>query len=214
MNQLIWFGPMVLILAYTLGSLPTGYILGKTLRGIDLRDHGSGSTGATNALRVMGKKAGLVVLIVDIAKGIIAVLVAQYLSRIILDMPQHSWIPWLSVLAGLSAVVGHSNPVWLSFRGGKSVATGLGILLALSWPVGLSAFGVFGICLSLSRIVSLSSISAAIAVSGLMIVLRQPLAYILFGLAAGGYVVWRHRSNIKRLMDGVEPRLGQSSPQK
>lgn len=214
MTHLFWFVPAVLALGYVLGSLPTGYLLGRFLRGIDLRDHGSGSTGATNALRVLGKKPGFFVLVIDILKGVAAVLLARYLGNGSLDASQLGWLPWIEVFAGLSAVVGHSNPIWLGFRGGKSVATGLGILFALSWPVGLATFGVFMLCLSVFRIVSLSSITGAIAVSGLMILSHQPLAYCLFALAAGGYVIWRHRSNIQRLLTGVEPRIGQPVPQK
>ncbi|MEM9771223.1 MAG: glycerol-3-phosphate 1-O-acyltransferase PlsY [Cyanobacteria bacterium P01_D01_bin.73] len=212
--HLFLFDSIVLALGYGLGSLPTGYLVGRSLRGIDLRDHGSGSTGATNALRVLGKKPGAFVLVVDILKGVGAVLLARYLGHSISGGEPLVWLPWLEVFAGLSAVVGHSNPIWLGFRGGKSVATGLGILFALSWPVGLATFGVFALCLSVSRIVSLSSISGAIAVSGLMILTGQPLAYCLFSLAAGGYVVWRHRSNIQRLIAGVEPRIGQAMVQK
>ncbi|MEM9244633.1 MAG: glycerol-3-phosphate 1-O-acyltransferase PlsY [Cyanobacteria bacterium P01_F01_bin.153] len=212
--HLFFFDLTVLALGYSLGSLPTGYLLGRVLRGIDLRDHGSGSTGATNALRVLGKKPGAFVLVVDILKGVGAVLLARYLGNNALDASQLGWLPWLEVFAGLSAVVGHSNPIWLGFRGGKSVATGLGILFALSWPVGLATFGVFALCLSLWRIVSLSSISGAIAVSALMVISGQPLAYCLFAIAAGGYVVWRHRSNIQRLIAGVEPRIGQAMVQK
>ena len=152
--NLFFFDLMVLALSYGLGSLPTGYLMGRFLRGIDLRDHGSGSTGATNALRVLGKKPGAFVLVVDVLKGVGAVLVARYLGNSVLDAAQLGWLPWLEVFAGLSAVVGHSNPIWLGFRGGKSVATGLGILVALSWAVGLATFGVFALCLSLSRIVS------------------------------------------------------------
>ena len=214
MTHLFLFGLTVLALGYGLGSLPTGYILGRVLRGIDLRDHGSGSTGATNALRVLGKKPGAFVLAVDVLKGVAAVIVARQLGHSSLEASQLAGLPWLEVFAGLSAVVGHSNPIWLGFRGGKSVATGLGILLALSFPVGLATFGVFGLCLAFSRIVSLSSISGAIAVSGLMILSHQPLAYCLFALAAGGYVIWRHRSNIQRLLAGVEPRIGQAMVQK
>ena len=150
----------------------------------------------------------------DILKGVAAVLLARYLGNENLDVSQLGWLPWITVFAGLSAVLGHSNPVWLGFRGGKSVATGLGILFALSWPVGLATFGVFLLCLSLSRIVSLSSICGAIAVSGLMLFTQQPLPYCLFAFAAGGYVIWRHRSNIQRLMAGVEPRIGQAMAQK
>lgn len=207
-------------IAYLLGSLPTGYLAGYLLQGIDIRTQGSGSTGATNVLRTLGKGPAIVVLLVDVLKGVAAISlipwftqlgVEQALGRFTPDlMPtQVLPLPWLVVGAGLAAILGHSRSIWLGFSGGKSVATGLGVLLALAWPVGLAALAVFGVSLTLSRIVSLSSILAAIAVPLWMVMTQQPLAYQLFGLAAGLYVIWRHRSNIDRLLAGVEPRIGQ-----
>jgi glycerol-3-phosphate acyltransferase PlsY len=119
------------------------------------------------------------------------------------------WFAWMVALAGLAAILGHSKSIWLGFTGGKSVATSLGVLLAMSWQVGLSTLLVFGVVLALSRIVSLSSIAGAVAVSVFMLVLHQPLPYQLFALAGGLYVILRHRSNIERLLAGIEPRLGQ-----
>lgn len=208
-------------IAYLLGSLPTGYLAGYLLQGIDIRTQGSGSTGATNVLRTLGKGPAIVVLLVDVLKGVAAIYlfpwftqpgVQQALGTIApnLTPTQVLPLPWLVVGAGLAALLGHSRSIWLGFSGGKSVATGLGVLLALAWPVGLAALGVFGLSLALSRIVSLSSILAAIAVPVLMVITQQPLAYQLFGLAAGLYVIWRHRSNIDRLLAGVEPRVGQA----
>lgn len=206
MWQLGLLGFGILLAAYAIGSLPSGYLAGRWLRGIDIREVGSGSTGATNVLRVLGKKPALAVLLADIAKGAIAVLLAGAIART--GAGSESLAAWSEVLAGLAAVVGHSKPLWLNFRGGKSVAASLGVLLALSWPVALGTIAVFAGVLALSRIVSLSSIAGAIAVSGLMVLTGEPLPYVLFGLAAGIYVIWRHRSNIQRLMEGVEPRLG------
>jgi len=206
--------------AYLLGSLPTGYLAGYLLRGIDIRTQGSGSTGATNVLRTLGKGPAIVVLLIDVLKGVAAIiLIPWFIQPAVqsffaflpgdLNPTQVLPLPWLVVGAGLAALLGHSRSLWLGFTGGKSVATGLGVLLALAWPVGLAALGVFGLSLAISRIVSLSSILAAIAVPVLMVGTHQPFAYQLFGLAAGIYVIWRHRSNIERLLAGVEPRLGQ-----
>ena len=138
----------LLLAAYLLGSIPTGYLLGKWLKGIDVRTQGSGSTGATNVLRTLGKGPGIAVLLVDVLKGAAAVGLIQltyqsnlpWLSLAPSD-PAH-WFSWMVVLSGLAAVLGHSKSVWLGFSGGKSVAAGLGILLALDWQVGLIAFGV------------------------------------------------------------------------
>ncbi len=207
---------VLLIAAYLLGSFPTGYLLGKTLQGIDIREHGSKSTGATNVLRTLGKGPGLATLVVDILKGAGAVALvrlayanATFLSQAPEATDTALWLSLLVIMAGLMAILGHSKSIWLNFTGGKSVATGLGVLLVMSWTVGLAALGIFALVVSLSRIVSLSSMSAAVALPILMFVAKQPLAYILFSIAAGVYVVWRHWANIQRLLAGTEPRLGQ-----
>jgi glycerol-3-phosphate acyltransferase PlsY len=208
----------ILLVAYLLGSIPTGYTAARILKGIDIREHGSGSTGATNVLRTLGKGPGLLVLIVDMLKGVLAIALVY---QVFIWFASHNIIPntinanlWLDsmvTLAGLAAVIGHSKSIWLGFSGGKSVATSLGVLLAMSWQVALSTVGVFGCVLALSRIVSLSSIAGAIAVPLLMLLFGQPLPYILFGIAGGLYVIWRHRSNIQRLLTRTEPRLGQKA---
>jgi acyl phosphate:glycerol-3-phosphate acyltransferase len=207
----------LLLAAYLLGSLPTGYLLGRSLKGIDIREHGSGSTGATNVLRVVGKGAGATVLAVDMLKGAAVIILTQLayqpssplMTWAPADVNPTQWFAWIAVLAGLAVVLGHSKSIWLKFSGGKSVATGLGLLLALNWQVGLLAFAIFGLVFALSRIVSLSSIVSAASISILMVFLHQPIAYILLGLVGGSYVVILHRTNIQRLWAGTEPRLGQ-----
>lgn len=197
----------LLLVAYLLGSFPTGFLAAKLLKGIDIRDEGSGSIGATNVLRTLGKGPAIVVLLVDALKGALAIALANWIYPFTNN--ESLPLPWLVTLAGLLAVIGHSLPVWLKFKGGKSVATSLGILLAMSWQVGLATVGVFAFVVAITRIVSIGSIAGAIAVSLFMILFKEPLPYLIFSLAAGVYVIWRHRSNIQRIIAGTEPKVGQ-----
>ena len=207
-----WIAGGLLLLAYLLGSLPTGYAIAKLVQGIDIREHGSGNTGATNVFRVVGKPAGIAVLIIDLLKGLSAVLIARFVMYQVSDsLIDLSLSTWVQTLAGLLAILGHSRSVWLNFTGGKSAATGLGVILALAWPVGLGTAVVFGLVFGLSRTVSLGSISAATAAPALMLLTRQPLPFIVLVLLGGIYVIIRHRSNISRLLAGTEPKLGSSS---
>ena len=194
-----------LMLGYLLGSLPSGFLAGKWCKGIDLRTIGSGSTGATNVLRNVGKGPALVVFLVDVTKGAAAVLIASALTQ---NNPLNDWI---QVLAGLTALAGHIWPVWLGFKGGKAVATGLGLFLGLAWPVGLACFGMFMAVFSLSRIVSLASVVAAISLPLLMAADSGSNANLVVALVAMALVLWRHRSNIQRLINGTEPKVGQKS---
>ena len=188
-----------LILGYLLGSIPSGWLAGRWLKGIDLRELGSGSTGATNVLRQVGKGPALVVFLIDVGKGAAAVLLARAFGQ----------SDWIQVLAGLTALAGHIWPVWLNFKGGKAVATGFGMFLGLAWPVGLASFGVFLLTLWLFRIVSLSSVLAAVSLPILMIRFSGIGSYILIALVAMGLVLWRHRSNLSRILEGSEPKVGQ-----
>ncbi|HEV2530988.1 glycerol-3-phosphate 1-O-acyltransferase PlsY [Phenylobacterium sp.] len=210
-----------LAVAYLLGSAPTGYLAGKLLKGIDIRQHGSRSIGATNVLRTVGKWPALAVLLVDVLKGVAAIVFARWFWPWLYGWPSvtppagldlQTWAPWAVGLAGFAVVLGHSRSIWLKFAGGKSAATGLGVLLAMSWPVGLGAAAVFGAALAISRIVSLSSMLAALAAIALVCGLGQPTPYRLLVIGGGLYVIVRHRANIQRLLARTEPRLGQSRP--
>lgn len=187
---------LAVIGGYLLGSVPFGIVITRAMGLGDLRQIGSKSIGATNVLRTGNKGAALATLILDSGKGGIAVLVASALLS-----------PTVGPIAGLAAFVGHCYPVWLNFRGGKGIATLLGILLALNFWAGLAACGTWLAVAVISRISSVSGMSAA---------LSAPIFLAVFGrwdavLAAcfmAGLVIWRHQENIKRLMAGVEPRIG------
>ena len=194
---------LILLLGYLFGSFPSGYLAGKIVNGIDIRSLGSGSTGATNVLRHVGKRAAIIVFLIDVFKGILSILLAKYFLLI------DSW----QVAIGLSTLIGHIWPVWLNWKGGKAVATGLGIFLGLSWQVGLSTLGIFIIMITLFRIVSLASVSAALALPLIMFLSFKTsnisLPFLVVSLLAMTLVIWRHRENILRLIKGKEPRIGQ-----
>ncbi|MFS2176741.1 glycerol-3-phosphate 1-O-acyltransferase PlsY [Rhizobium pisi] len=216
--MMFWMGIVAtLLVAYLLGSIPTGYLAGKLVRGIDIREHGSKSTGATNVLRTLGKWPALFVLAVDVMKGVVAIVFAQWfypwlVSRYPVVWPNELEIPsrvcWLVCLSGLAVLLGHGRSIWLNFTGGKSAATGLGVLLAISLPVGVGAAAAWGAVLAMSRIVSFSSILAALAAIVLVFSFEQPMPYRLLVVAGGLYVIVRHRANVQRLLAGKEPRLG------
>jgi glycerol-3-phosphate acyltransferase PlsY len=208
-----------LAVAYLFGATPTGYLAGRLLKGIDIREHGSKSTGATNVLRTLGPWPGLAVFLVDVLKGAAAVVFALWFYPWLCALPSMApapdpqvLTPWAVCLAGLAALLGHSRSIWLNFTGGKSVAAGLGVLLAMSWPVGVGALAVFGVAVAAFRIVSLGSILAALTAIGLICGLEHPLAYRLMVIAGGVYVIVLHRANIGRLLARTEPRLGQGGP--
>ena len=201
MNQ---FNALIILLGYLIGLLPTGFLAGKWLAQIDLREIGSGSTGATNVLRHIGKGPALAVFIIDVSKGFLPVAIANYFNL------EVSW----QIVGGLSAVTGHIWPIWLKGRGGKAVATGLGVFLGLSWQVGLSCLGIFLSVLTLTRIVSLSSVIASLSLPIMMYLnFRSDKSlneYLVVSCLTMLLVIWRHRSNLIRLYKGVEPKISQS----
>jgi glycerol-3-phosphate acyltransferase PlsY len=189
---------LVAVGSFLFGSLPVGLWVGLLWKGIDVRQLGSGNIGATNVVRVLGWKPGIVVFVGDLAKGLLPVLLAtQAISSSV-----------VVALCGVCAVAGHSFSPFLGFRGGRGVATSLGVLFALSWKVALSAFGVWLVMLAALRIVSVASVAAAVSLPIWVFVLGEPAGYQVFALPAMALVVLRHTTNIRRLMQGKEPRLG------
>jgi len=188
-------------IAYLLGSIPFGYVLVRVFKQEDIREQGSGNIGATNVLRSGAKGLGVATLLLDLLKGLTAVLIARHLAPDNYDV---------AVVAAVAAVLGHVFPVWLAFRGGKGVATALGVFLALTWPSALGAFLVFALIFALSRYVSLSSILAALAMPVLAFYFVRPWTHLMaFGfLFLPLLVIAKHHANIQRLVSGTENRFG------
>ncbi|HEY9900335.1 MAG TPA: glycerol-3-phosphate 1-O-acyltransferase PlsY [Pantanalinema sp.] len=187
---------------FVFGSIPFALIIGRIFYGIDIRAHGSGNVGATNVVRVLGRAPGIACFVLDFLKGCLPVAIA---SAAHLD-----W--WVPLLFGVLAILGHSRSVFLGLKGGKSVATGAGVIFALSPWVGLAVLGVWASVFFAGRIVSLASIVAAASLPLWMLIFRQALPSVLFGVAAALYIVIRHRSNIDRLRKGQEPRMAARKP--
>ena len=193
------------VLAYLLGSIPSAVWVGEAFYGIDVRDHGSGNSGATNTFRVLGKKAGSGVLAMDVLKGFTAACLVCFLPEIN-PILNKTWFINVQVLFGLSAVIGHLFPIFAGFKGGKGIATLFGMLIAIHWLSAAICVLIFISILFLTRFVSLSSIAAAIVfpVSLIWIFKRHEPLFIAFGICAALMVVLTHRKNIHRLLNGNE----------
>ncbi|HXY01026.1 MAG TPA: glycerol-3-phosphate 1-O-acyltransferase PlsY [Candidatus Limnocylindrales bacterium] len=193
---------------YFLGSIPFGLILAKTFGGKDVREHGSGNIGATNVSRVAGPLAGILTLVLDIAKGAAAVWLASRFTQLSATA---------MMLAGLAALVGHCFPVWLGFRGGKGVATGLGVFAALCPLAAIAGVCVFVLAFVCWRYVSLASLAGTAAMPLSIYFLwaprhAPPLTVTLGTLAAAALIFFKHRANLQRLREGVEPKYPLGHP--
>ena len=197
---------LILAIAYLIGSIPSGYLIVRAKEGGDVRETGSGGTGATNVSRRAGKGAGIFTLVMDVIKGVLVVFLARFLSDGLFPSAD-----WTIALAAVVAVVGHIFPVWLRFRGGKGVATALGVFLMLSPAVVLIGLIVFAIAFALTRYVSLASLVtvSAIAISSVFLMLLDPLELpdAVAALLIAGLIVFAHRANIQRLMAGTESKF-------
>jgi acyl phosphate:glycerol-3-phosphate acyltransferase len=188
---------LLILFAYFLGSIPTGYIAGS-LAGVDVRKSGSGNIGATNVARVLGKRQGLLTLIADTAKGFIPVFVAIQLNSSVTA----------TALVALAAFLGHLYPIFLRFKGGRGVATALGIFLAVAPMATLVLIAIFAAAVWSSRIISLSSIIAAGVAPVILWLFSYSLALVGMSAFIAMMIVWRHRANIQRLLAGTEPKFG------
>ncbi|MEW6703153.1 MAG: glycerol-3-phosphate 1-O-acyltransferase PlsY [Bacteroidota bacterium] len=208
----------VILLSYLVGSIPTSIIIGKLVRGIDIRNHGSGNAGGSNVFRVLGWKWGISTILLDAFKGALAVIIV---ARMYLDnIPFNNITPFddftlVQIICGVSAVVGHVWTVFAGFRGGKGIATGLGVLIMIITVDMALALGVFFIIVALFRYISLGSLAAAVSVPLIMVIREN-----LFGVNIQGYhtilpfsillallVIYTHRKNIDRLLKGSESKI-------
>lgn len=198
---------IVSIIAYLLGSISFSVIFSKKIGGFDVRTKGSGNAGSTNVLRTVGKKAAVLTLICDCLKGVVAVLVAVIAGNIAKSVDS----ALLVQLAGIFVVVGHSFPIFFKFKGGKGVATSLGVILIINWRIGLICLVFALLLMILTKFVSLGSVAAAILFPVLTIFIHSNYIvsgnYIIFGIILALFVIYNHRSNINRLLEGKENKL-------
>lgn len=203
---------IIALIAYAIGSVNFSVIISKKMAGFDVREKGSGNAGSTNVLRTVGKKAAAITLVCDILKGVVAILVALVIGL----FAKESSKAILVEVAALAVVLGHTFPIFFGFRGGKGVATSLGIILLINWKIGLICL-VFALTLmALTRMVSLGSISASVLFAVLTMFItdsyvagiEHDFSFVVFGILLAAFVIFNHRSNLKRILNGTENKLG------
>ncbi|MBI3313874.1 MAG: glycerol-3-phosphate 1-O-acyltransferase PlsY [Candidatus Omnitrophica bacterium] len=190
-------------LAYLIGSIPFGLLIGKCVKGIDIRESGSRNIGATNVFRVVGKKWGILVFILDAVKG--------YLGPTLLMLTGHSTSMTASLILGIATILGHTFPVWLKFKGGKGVATSLGVFLAIAWKPTAITFGIWVLIFAITHIISISSLAAAVCFPVAIYFTSRDLEgarwLLITSLILAVFIFYTHRHNIARLRKGEEKRL-------
>lgn len=206
-----WAIPVAAATGYAIGSVQFGLIVGRLTRGVDVREYGSGVTGATNVIRTSGIKAGVAVIVLDIAKGIVPVYLGLGLARLA-DIEAHDDRAWVAAAAAFAAVCGHISPVFAGFRGGRAVATGFGAALAMNPLASVALIPVAALVVGVFRIMSLMSISMAPLLAVVFVVLAiadvSPPAYAVYACGAAALILYKHRPNIERLLAGTEPKIG------
>lgn len=216
-------GTVIAMLAYLIGSVPFGYIVGKS-HGIDIREHGSGNIGATNVRRTLGKGPGNLVFLCDVLKGVAAVLVGEMIARSAHYTAAHEShtftaqlpIATAAILAGVCCILGHNFPIWLNWKGGKGIATSAGVMIGMMPWVAVIVAGVWAAVFYATGYVSLGSLAAAVSIPIVVVLMllfggMHGWAYFYFGVIACVLAVWRHRANIGRLIAGTEPRSPRKS---
>ena len=189
------------LIAYLIGSIPTGYLIVKAKTGEDIRTIGSGSTGATNVKRVLGKNYFFLVMILDALKGALPIILAKIFATV------GSTIGIAPVIAAIAVIIGHSKSIFLNFKGGKSVASGVGTIIALNWIAGIIIAVIWGIITYSTKYVSVGSIIALLISPIVMYLLHAPIGYIAYCILGAIYIVYLHRENIKRLIQGCENKV-------
>ena len=202
------------IIAYLIGSVNFSVILSKKMAGFDVRENGSGNAGSTNMLRSVGKKAAAITLICDILKGVISISISIILGKMIQGVNKELLVQ----IAGIAVVIGHTFPIFFQFKGGKGVATSLGVLLMSNWQIGLICLVFALVLMVLTRIVSLGSCGAAVLFPVLTLFInenytvltagKKGTTYLVYSIILAVIVLFNHRSNIKRILNGTENRLG------
>lgn len=198
------------IIAYAIGSINFSVIISRKIAGFDIREKGSGNAGTTNMLRSVGKKAAVLTLVCDILKGVVSILIALIIGKMIKNVDRALLIQ----IAGIMVVIGHTFPIFFEFKGGKGVATSLGVLLMTNWQIGLICLVFAIVIIACSRMVSMGSVGAAILFPVLtlfintnFIVEADGLKYFIYSVILAVIVVFNHRSNIKRILSGTENKL-------
>lgn len=201
---------IIAIIAYAIGSINFSVILSKKIAGFDVREKGSGNAGSTNMLRAVGKKAAILTLVCDILKGVVSILIAFLVGKIVKDVDR----ALLVQIAGILVVVGHTFPIFFEFKGGKGVATSLGVLLMVNWKIGFICLTFALVIIIASKMVSMGSIGAAILFPVLTIFINEHyivsasgLKYFIFSLILAIFVIFNHRENVKRILNGTENKL-------
>lgn len=203
---------IVAVIAYLIGSINFSIILSKRMAGFDIREKGSGNAGTTNMLRSVGKKAAVITLICDILKGVVSILIAVLVGKIIKNLDN----ALLVQLAGIFVIIGHTFPVFFKFKGGKGIATALGVLLMINWQIGLICLIFALVLMALTKMVSVGSIAAAILFPILVAFIDQNYivptsnsnwSYLVFSIIVSLLVIFNHRANVQRILNGTENRL-------
>ena len=203
---------IIAVIAYLIGSISFSVIISKKMAGFDVREKGSGNAGSTNVLRTVGKKAAVITLICDILKGVVSILIAVLAGKIVKNLDN----ALLVQLAGIFVIIGHTFPVFFKFKGGKGIATALGVLLMINWQIGLICLIFALVLMALTKMVSVGSIAAAILFPILVAFIDQNYivqtsnsnwSYLVFSIIVALLVIFNHRANVQRILNGTENRL-------